>query len=127
VNRRRNPDKGWSHRDIGTREIGILEVKRIETSKSRNTGKSGPSVSRDTWWRSHQRRRIEGQTFPRFGIFSHQGNQVPEDKETGHRKSRNPGENRDHPSEKGRVATIDVIGKALTRKRPSVFSSSGYR
>jgi hypothetical protein len=33
MNRRRNPDKGWSHWDIGTREIGILEVVRFGTSE----------------------------------------------------------------------------------------------
>jgi hypothetical protein len=33
MDRRRNPDKRWSHRDIDTREIGILEVVRTETSQ----------------------------------------------------------------------------------------------
>jgi hypothetical protein len=46
VDRRRNLDKGWSHRDIGTREIGILEVVRIGTSEISNQRKnlSRPSV-----------------------------------------------------------------------------------
>jgi hypothetical protein len=33
MNKRKNPDKGWSHRDIDTRRIGVLEVVRIGTSK----------------------------------------------------------------------------------------------
>jgi hypothetical protein len=33
VDKRRNPDKRWSHRDIGTQEIRILEVMRIEASE----------------------------------------------------------------------------------------------
>jgi hypothetical protein len=47
-------------------------------------------------------------------------------KDTGHPKSRNPDRIGTVPLE-GRVATIGVIGKVPTGKRPSEFGSSGYR
>jgi hypothetical protein len=102
VDRRRNPDKGWSHRDIGTREIRILEVVRTETSRSLETpGGSGPSFGGDTWRRSSDRRHIRNREIG-----------VPEDEGVGTSKVSKSWRNRDRPSEKGRVATISVIGKS---------------
>jgi hypothetical protein len=61
-------------------------------------------LERDTWRRSSARRH--------FGASGNRRIGVPEDKKLGTSQVAKTRRNRDRPSDRGRVATIDAIGKS---------------
>jgi hypothetical protein len=156
MDRRRNPDKGWSHRDIDTREIRILEVVRVRTSEIlKQRKKSQPFVIWDTWERSGSHQHIggwEGKTSRALGVakvreigsepfisgdtwwrlsdrrhIGYREIRVPKVEGNGTSKVSKSQRDQDCPS--GRTRGSDQCHREKPRQgsHPSLFGSSGYR
>jgi hypothetical protein len=104
VDRRRNPNKRWSHRDIDTREIRILEVVRIETSQ----------VSKHREDLDRPLAETRGRDRARVGISGIGKSEFLRSKEPGTSKVSKSRRNRDRPS--GRTRGSDQRHREKSRQ-----------